>query len=73
MPETPQLTEVYELHARAHGISRRDFEAGVAHQTLRKRLPTVVEIAEVAVFAASDRAAAVTGPIANLTGGLIAD
>ncbi|MEV5752112.1 SDR family oxidoreductase [Actinoallomurus sp. NPDC052308] len=73
MPETPQLTEVYELHADAYGISREAFEARMADRTLRKRLPTVAEIADVAVFVASDRAAAMTGAIANLSGGMIAD
>ncbi|WP_345356849.1 SDR family oxidoreductase [Actinoallomurus liliacearum] len=73
MPETPQLTEVYGLHADAYGISREAFEARMADRTLRKRLPTVAEIADVAVFVASDRAAAMTGAIANLSGGMIAD
>lgn len=73
MPQTPQLTEVYGIHAEAYGISRDAFEARVASQTLRRRLPTVAEIAEVAAFTASDRAGAMTGAIANLTGGLIVD
>jgi len=73
MPETPQLTEVYGLHAEAYGISRDAFESRMASLTMRKRLPTVAEIADVAVMVASDRAAAMTGAIANLTGGLVAD
>jgi NAD(P)-dependent dehydrogenase (short-subunit alcohol dehydrogenase family) len=44
----------------------------MAGLTLRKRLPTVAEIANVAAFVASDRAAAITGTVANLTGGMIA-
>jgi NAD(P)-dependent dehydrogenase (short-subunit alcohol dehydrogenase family) len=73
MPETPQLTEVYGLHADAYGISRDDFQARMAALTLRKRLPTVQEIADVAAFVASDRASAMTGAIANLTGGIVVD
>jgi NAD(P)-dependent dehydrogenase (short-subunit alcohol dehydrogenase family) len=73
MPETTQLTEVYGLHADAYGISRDAFEARMADLTLRKKLPTVAEIANVAVFVASDRASGMTGVIANLTGGMIAD
>jgi NAD(P)-dependent dehydrogenase (short-subunit alcohol dehydrogenase family) len=42
-------------------------------QTVRKQLPTVAEIADVAAFVASDRSSAMTGAIANLTGGMIAD
>jgi NAD(P)-dependent dehydrogenase (short-subunit alcohol dehydrogenase family) len=73
MPETPQLTEVYGLHADAYGITRDAFAARMTDLTVRKQLPTVAEIANVAVFLASDRAAALTGAIANLTGGMIAD
>ncbi|MBF9071454.1 SDR family NAD(P)-dependent oxidoreductase [Streptacidiphilus fuscans] len=73
MPDTPQITEVYQLHAEAHGISRSAFEAAVTGQTLRQRLPRVAEIANVAAFAASYRASAMTGAIANLTGGLVVD
>lgn len=73
MPETAQLTEVYGLHADAYGITRDEFAARMAGLTVRKQLPTVAEIADVAAFAASDRAAAMTGAIANLTGGMIAD
>lgn len=73
MPETPQLREVYGLHAAAHGISRDAFAGRMADLTLRGQLPTVAEIADVAVFVASDRSSAMTGAIANLTGGLIAD
>lgn len=73
MPETTQLSEVYGLHADAHGISREAFGALMVDRTLRKRLPTVAEIADVAVFVASDRAGAITGAIANLTGGMVID
>jgi NAD(P)-dependent dehydrogenase (short-subunit alcohol dehydrogenase family) len=73
MSDTPQIAEVYGLHADAYDISRDAFESRMAGLTLRKRLPTVAEIADVAAFVASDRAAAMTGAIANLTGGLIAD
>jgi NAD(P)-dependent dehydrogenase (short-subunit alcohol dehydrogenase family) len=73
MPETPQLTEVYGLHAAAYGISRDAFRGRMADLTLRKQLPTVAEIANVAAFIASDRSSAMTGAITNLTGGLITD
>lgn len=73
MPETAQLTEVYGLHADAYGISRDAFQARMEDRTLRKQLPTVAEIADVAAFVASDRAAAITGAIANLSGGMIVD
>jgi NAD(P)-dependent dehydrogenase (short-subunit alcohol dehydrogenase family) len=73
MPETPQLTEVYGLHADAYGITREEFNARMVALTVRKQLPTVAEIANVAAFVVSDRASAMTGAIANLTGGLVVD
>jgi len=73
MPETRQLSEVYGLHADAYGITRDAFTSRMADLTLRKQLPTVAEIANVAAFVASDRCSAMTGAVANLTGGLIAD
>jgi len=41
--------------------------------TLLKRLPTLSEVAEFVAFAASDRAGAMTGAIANLTCGSLVD
>lgn len=73
MPDSPQLAEVYRLHADAHGISHDAFHARMAERTLRKRLPTIQEIANVAAFAASDRATGMTATIANLTGGMIVE
>lgn len=73
MPETPQLTEVYGLHADAYGITRDAFNARMTGLTVRKQLPTVAEIVNVATFVASDRSSAITGAIANLTGGLVVD
>ena len=73
MPETSQLTEVYGLHADAYGISCEAFNARMVERTLRRKLSTVAEITDVAAFVASDRAAAITGAIANLSGGMIVD
>lgn len=73
MPETTQLSEVYGLHADAYGITRDAFQTLMEGLTVRKQLPTVAEIANVAVFVASDRSSAMTGAIANLTGGLVVD
>lgn len=41
--------------------------------THRKRAITLAELADVAAFVASDQAAAMTGTVANLTGGIIVD
>jgi 3-oxoacyl-[acyl-carrier protein] reductase len=48
----------------------RGVKGGSSHA---KRLPTLAEVAEFAVFVASDRASAMTGAIANLTCGSLVD
>lgn len=50
-----------------------DFVEGMAAGTLLGRLPVLVDVAEYAAFAASDRAASMTGAIANLTAGALVD
>jgi NAD(P)-dependent dehydrogenase (short-subunit alcohol dehydrogenase family) len=73
MEETPEIDVVYGLHAKAYGITVKEFAATMAGNSQRKRATTLAELAEVAVFVASDRAAAMTGTVANLTGGVIVD
>lgn len=41
--------------------------------TLLKRLPTLAAVANAAAFLASDKAAAMTGTVANLSGGMSVD
>jgi 3-oxoacyl-[acyl-carrier protein] reductase len=50
-----------------------DFRRALEDMTLLKRLPTLAEVASTAVFLASDHAAAMTGTVANLTGGMAVD
>ncbi|MUL75114.1 SDR family NAD(P)-dependent oxidoreductase [Mycolicibacterium sp. CBMA 226] len=73
MEETPTIEVVFGLHADAYGISRDQFAAMMAANTHRKRATTLTELADVAAFVASDRASAMTGAVANLTGGTIVD
>jgi NAD(P)-dependent dehydrogenase (short-subunit alcohol dehydrogenase family) len=73
LPETKTIDVVFELHAKAIGIPREDFLAIIEGMTHRKRSSTVAEVANAAVFLASDRASGMTGTVANLTGGLIVD
>jgi NAD(P)-dependent dehydrogenase (short-subunit alcohol dehydrogenase family) len=47
--------------------------SGIAQSTMLQRLPTLSEVAETAAFLASDRAGAMTGTVANLTGGALVD
>jgi NAD(P)-dependent dehydrogenase (short-subunit alcohol dehydrogenase family) len=73
IPETETIGVVYGLHAAATGMTREAFQALMEGQTLRKRLPTLAEVADVAAFLASDRASAMTGAVANLSGGSVVD
>jgi NAD(P)-dependent dehydrogenase (short-subunit alcohol dehydrogenase family) len=73
LSETDTIDVVFGLHAKAMGISREQFQAFVENMTHRKRSSTLAEVANVAVFLASDKASAMTGTVANLTGGMIVD
>jgi NAD(P)-dependent dehydrogenase (short-subunit alcohol dehydrogenase family) len=73
IPETATIDVVFGLHAKAAGISRQQFQALMEGMTHRRRLTTLEELANVAAFIASDRASAMTGTVANLTGGEIVD
>lgn len=73
MPETATIDVVFGLHAETLGIPQEQFTAVISGMTHRKRATTLAELADVAAFVASDRAAAMTGTVANLTGGIIVD
>jgi NAD(P)-dependent dehydrogenase (short-subunit alcohol dehydrogenase family) len=73
MPETATIDVVFGLHAKALGISREQFQGFVESMTHRKRSTTLAEVANTAVFLASDLGSGMTGTVANLTGGLIVD
>lgn len=73
MPETATIDVVFDLHAKAAGVTRQQFQSLVEAMTHRRRSTTVRELASVAAFVASDRAIAMTGTVANLTGGAIVD
>jgi len=71
MPDTPLIDEVYDLHAKAHGIDYKQFHAGMEGRTHIKRLTSIHDLAVAAVFAASDEGRSLTGTILNLTAGLV--
>jgi NAD(P)-dependent dehydrogenase (short-subunit alcohol dehydrogenase family) len=73
MPETATITEVFGLHGKGAGMTREQFQALMEGQTLLRRLQTLTEVANVAAFIASDQASAMTGTVANLSGGIIVD
>jgi NAD(P)-dependent dehydrogenase (short-subunit alcohol dehydrogenase family) len=73
MPETATIDVVFGLHAKALGITREQFQRFIESMTHRKRSTKLAEVANAAVFLASDLGSGMTGTVANLTGGLIVD
>jgi len=53
------------------GVTIDEFLAAPPDRTLLKRWPTLADVAEAAAFIASDRAAATTGTVINLTAGSV--
>jgi NAD(P)-dependent dehydrogenase (short-subunit alcohol dehydrogenase family) len=71
IPETSLIDEVWEIHGKAHGISFKEFHALMEGATHRKKLTTLAEFTNAAVFVASDEGSAISGTILNLTAGMI--
>lgn len=68
--ETPHIHELYEKEARLQGLTPAEVEANYARATPIRRVLQVEEIADVVVFLASDRAAAITGESIAVDGGI---
>jgi len=74
IPETPAIEEAFrELFEtmKARGLTEKQFHEMTVANTHRKRLTTLKELTDAAVFAASDEASAITGTAINLTAGVI--
>lgn len=71
IPETPLIDEVWEIHGKAHGITFEQFHGMMEGATHRKRLTTLAELCNAAVFVASDEGTAISGTTFNLTAGMI--
>lgn len=71
IPETTLIDEVWEIHGKAHGISFEQFHGVMEGMTHRKRLTTLKELTDAAIFAASDEGSAMSGTILNLTAGMV--
>lgn len=65
--------EVFRSNAKSAGMAMDDWLAGAAAGTLTQRLPTLAQVADTAVFMASDAAGAMTGTVVNLTSGAVLD
>jgi NAD(P)-dependent dehydrogenase (short-subunit alcohol dehydrogenase family) len=73
MPETGSIRENFERYAKATGLTPAQFQARLESTTHLGRLTTLAELANVAAFVASDQASAMTGTVANLTGGAVVE
>jgi NAD(P)-dependent dehydrogenase (short-subunit alcohol dehydrogenase family) len=73
MPETGRIKESFELYAKASGMTWEQFHELSAGRTHTRRLSTLAEMANVAVFMASDQASGMTGTVINLSMGSLDD
>jgi NAD(P)-dependent dehydrogenase (short-subunit alcohol dehydrogenase family) len=73
MPETSTMREVFELKASRIGMTWEQFQAYLASMTHPRRVMTLEEMANMAVFMASDKASGMTGTTVNLTMGSLDD
>ena len=65
--------EVFAPLAARAGLTPEEMLAAPQEGPALKRLPTLDQVAETAVFVASDRGAAMTGAVVNLSCGLVVD
>ncbi len=73
MPETATIRENFGRYAQAAGVTYDEYLARLETMTHLRRLTTLAELANAAAFLASDQASAMTGTIANLSGGAIVE
>jgi NAD(P)-dependent dehydrogenase (short-subunit alcohol dehydrogenase family) len=73
MPDSGTIKEVFGLHAKALGVTWEQFEEIIAGRTHVRRLTTLAEMANMAVFMACDKASGMTGTIVNLSLGSLDD
>jgi NAD(P)-dependent dehydrogenase (short-subunit alcohol dehydrogenase family) len=73
MPETDTIRKAFEPRANASGMTWEQWQEFLAARTHPRRLMTLEEMANVAVFMASDKASAMTGTTVNLTMGSLDD
>lgn len=73
IPETGTLKEAFEARAKVSGMTWEQFQELLASKTHARRLMTLEEMANMAVFMASDKASGMTGTTVNLTMGSLDD
>ena len=73
IPETDRIRDGFEAYAEASGMTWEQFHDALASRTHTRRLSTLAELANVAVFVASDEASGLTGTTVNLAMGSLDD
>jgi NAD(P)-dependent dehydrogenase (short-subunit alcohol dehydrogenase family) len=73
IPETGRIKKSFELYATASGMTWEQFHELLASRTHTRRLSTLAEMANMAVFMASDQASGMTGTTVNLSMGTLDD
>ncbi len=73
MPETRTIKDAFEPRAKASGMTWEQWQELLASRTHPRRLMTLEEMANMAVFMASDKASGMTGTTVNLTMGSLDD
>jgi len=71
IPETATIRENFARYAKAAGSSPAEYQARLESTTHHRRLSTLAELANTAVFLASDQASGMTGTVVNLSGGAV--
>jgi NAD(P)-dependent dehydrogenase (short-subunit alcohol dehydrogenase family) len=73
IPETRTIKDAFEPRAKTLGLTWEQWQETLASKTHPRRLMTLEEIANMAVFVASDKASGLTGTTVNLTMGSLDD
>jgi len=73
MPDTPTIKDAFEPRAKASGMTWEQWKELLASRTHPRRLMTLEEVANMAVFLASHKASGMTGTTVNLTMGSLDD
>ena len=73
MPETARIKDAFQSYAQASDMTWQQFQEVLASRTHTRRLSTLEEMANMAVFLASDTASGMTGTTVNLTMGSLDD
>jgi NAD(P)-dependent dehydrogenase (short-subunit alcohol dehydrogenase family) len=73
MPETGTIRDGFERRSKATGMTWEQWQELLASRTHPRRLMTLEEMANTAVFMASDKASGMTGTTVNLTMGSLDD